>query len=114
LYALKIWSSQGGRATPDLNTFLDSIPAGSLNNIKVVAFDTRFLEKDQKIPLRLLLKLIGYASPKIAKILEEKGGTLVVPPEGFIVDGKEGPLRSGELKRVSVWLDTILKSNINI
>jgi hypothetical protein len=34
--------------------------------------------------------------------------TLVVPPESFFVDGKEGPLLTGELGRAAVWARTLL------
>ena len=27
----------------------------------------------------------------------------MAPPEGFVVQGKEGPLREGELERAGVW-----------
>ena len=46
--------------------------------------------------------------PKIAKRLRAKGGTLSAPPEGFIVDGKEGPLRSQELERATAWLKELV------
>jgi hypothetical protein len=57
-----------------------------------------------------LAKLFGYAAGRIAAILEEKGGSLAVPPEGFIVDGKEGPLKKGELERSGLWAKEIVKS----
>lgn len=96
--------TQGGRPTVSLQTFLDSIPAGSLRNVHVAVFDTRFLEEDLNFALKLLVKTIGYAAPKIAKNLEDKGGTLILPPEGFIVKGKKGPLASGELDRAKNWI----------
>jgi hypothetical protein len=37
----------------------------------------------------------GYAAPRVVQRLEEKGGTLLVPPEGFVVLGTKGPLREG-------------------
>jgi hypothetical protein len=45
----------------------------------------------------------GYAAKPIADRLERKGGRLVVPPEGFFVEGTEGPLAAGELKRAAEW-----------
>jgi len=100
--------TQGGRGTPTLQAFLAQIPTGSLQNTKVTCFDTRFLEKDLNLPLRLLVKTIGYASPKMAKILQGKGGKLILSPEGFIVKGKKGPLAEGELNRAKEWGKQIL------
>jgi flavodoxin len=95
--------TQGGRATKDIQDFLNNIPAGALKNKKVAAFDTRFAKKDHNFALQMLMKVIDYAAGKIAKILESKGGTLAASPEGFIVMGKEGPLFEGELERAEKW-----------
>jgi len=95
--------THGGRAKQNLQTFLDQLPNSILKGTKVAVFDTRFLEKDQTFLLRLLLKTIGYAAPKIAKNLKNKGGNLIVEPEGFIVKRKEGPLAEGELERAKSW-----------
>jgi flavodoxin I len=95
--------TQGGRPMPALKKFLSSIPAGSLAKTKVAAFDTRFSSRGQNLILLLVMKIFNFAAPKIAKTLASKGGTLVVPPEGFIVTGKEGPLKDGELERATAW-----------
>lgn len=100
--------TQGGRPTILLQRFLNQIPANTLKNIKVAAFDTRLSEKDVNFALRLLIKTIGYAAPKIAKSLEKKGGKLAAPPRGFIVRGKEGPLADGELERIDKWIKSLL------
>jgi len=94
----------GGRATASIQKFLDQIPVGKLTDVNVAAFDTRFDEKNVNFALRLLIKTIDYAAPKMAKLLENKGGNLIVPPEGFIVKGKKGPLIDGELDRVRTWI----------
>jgi flavodoxin len=99
--------TQGGRATPALNQFLIDLPSKSLINVKVAVFDTRFQEKDLNFALKLLVRTIDYAAPKMAKILLSKGGNLIVPPEGFIVKGKRGPLKLGEIERASTWLENI-------
>jgi hypothetical protein len=39
---------------------------------------------------------------EIGKALEA-GGRLVAPPEGFAVEGTEGPLKQGELERAAEW-----------
>jgi flavodoxin len=93
----------GGRPKPSTQAFLDSIPAETLAGVGVAAFDTRFAAKDQNIALRLLMKVIDFAAPRIAKALVEKGGKLAVPAEGFFVLGKEGPVKEGELARAAAW-----------
>jgi len=41
-------------------------------------------------------------------VLAGKSGTQVVEPEGFIVEGKEGPLKEGEVERAAAWAKTLL------
>lgn len=98
----------GGRASEAIQEFLQRIPAGALKGKKVAAFDTRFAASDQGFGLKLLMRLIDYAAPRIAKVLEAKGGELVAPPEGFIVKGKQGPLRKGEIERSQEWAKKLL------
>jgi flavodoxin len=93
----------GGRATPELDAFIKQIPANSLEGVSVAAFDTRFEAEEQGVGLRILMSVIRYAAPRIAKALEKKGGILVAEPEGFIVENKEGPLKQGELERATKW-----------
>ena len=100
--------TQGGRPTASLTKLLTGIPANGLGRTLVAAFDTRFAAAERGLGLRLLMKVIGYAAPRIAKTLEEKGGRLAAPPEGFIVEDKEGPLKPGELKRASEWANVIV------
>ncbi|AKM83143.1 hypothetical protein A2422_03820 [Candidatus Woesebacteria bacterium RIFOXYC1_FULL_31_51] len=101
--------TQGGRATVPLQQFLDQIPAGKLTKVKVAVFDTRFGEKNVNFVLKIIIKTFNYAAPKIAEILEDKGGNLIVPPEGFIVTNKEGPLANNELERAMVWAKKLQK-----
>jgi flavodoxin len=109
LYLLIVGSpTHGGKPSPGMQEFLNKIPANALNNVKVAAFDTRFEKSEHGIGLRLLMAVINFAAPRIAKALESKGGKLVGEPEGFIVSGKEGPLNEGELDRASSWAKEIL------
>lgn len=101
--------TQGGRPKTTTQEFLDKIPTKALEGVKVASFDTRFLSKEQKFFLRLLMKIIDYAAPRIAKDLEKKGGKLIVPPEGFIVVGREGGLREGELEHAKSWARKLIK-----
>lgn len=100
--------THGGQATEELQEFFVQIPKGALSTMKVAAFDTGFKREDQNFALKLLIKTIGYAAPKIAKALQEKGGKLVVPPEGFYVKGKQGPLLEGEIERAKEWAKKIV------
>ncbi|MBU0975478.1 MAG: flavodoxin family protein [Patescibacteria group bacterium] len=95
--------THGGRPKPEAKAFLDKIPPGALKNVKVAAFDTRAIAEKQKFLLKLLIGMIGYAAPKIAKSLTSKGGSLPVEPEGFFVEDTKGPLKEGELERARKW-----------
>lgn len=97
----------GGRATFSTEQLLKKIPAGSLKSVKVAAFDTRFASTEQALGIRILMSIIRYAAERIAKDLKKKGGMLIVKPEGFIVEDKEGPLKKGELKRAAEWASKI-------
>ena len=102
--------THGGNPSPKMQEFLQGIPANALNNVKVAAFDTRFEKAGRAIGMRLLMAVINFAAPRIAKALESKSGKLIAEPEGFIVVGKEGPLKEGELSRSSTWAKRILES----
>jgi flavodoxin len=90
----------------------DLLKGRTLQNVRAAAFDTRFdmAEVESRV-LRMAVKVAGdsaYAAPRIASELEKAGATLVVEPEGFIVEGTEGPLRAGELERAAEWAARIL------
>jgi flavodoxin len=100
--------TQGFRPTPAVKTLLDSVPAQGLNGVKVAAFDTRIAVEDVGNRfLTFMVRLFGYAAKPLANHLEKKGGDLVMPPEGFIVNGKEGPLKEGELERAATWATAV-------
>lgn len=101
--------TQGGRPTETIKTFLQSIPENSLEHIPVASFDTRFAPEDHGMALKLLMKTVGFAAPRIANTLIAKGGEQIVEPEGFIVDDSEGPLKTGEIKRAIDWANQIQK-----
>ncbi len=97
--------TRGFRATPALMDFLKALPAGSLKGTRTAAFDTRIDKNTIKSPVfRFIVHNAGYAAPKIGKILAVKGGQPLVPPEGFYVDDREGPLTAGELERAAAWI----------
>ena len=94
--------THGGRPTPPVRDWLDKVPALAFEGINVAAFDTRISVK--------WVRIFGYAAPRIAGKLKKKGGTLMGPPEGFFVEGTEGPLTEGELERAAGWAKEIVKS----
>lgn len=94
--------TQGGRATPAIQEFLGRISEAAIKGIDIATFDTRIAQK--------WVGIFGYAAGRIASNLKEKGGTLVAPPEGFFVKGKEGPVKEGELERAAGWAKELVKS----
>lgn len=73
---------------PSIRAWLDELPVG---NAWCAAFDTQVRGP------------FGKGAPTIANQLQAKGYRLVAEPEGFIVSGKQGPLRPGELDRALAW-----------
>jgi flavodoxin I len=94
--------THGGRPSPPMREFLDKVQSRALQGIKVATFDTRHTSK--------FTLLFGYAAGRIAKSLKEKGGTLLLSPEGFFVEGTEGPLKDGELERAAHWAKEVVES----
>ena len=100
------------RPTPAITQFLKDIRDNGLRGVKVGAFDTRVsLEEVNSRVLTVFVKLFGYAAEPMAKRLRQKGGAQALSPEGFIVTGKEGPLREGELERAAAWAKGLLATN---
>ena len=96
--------TQGFRPTPAIKKLLASLPAQGLQGVKVAAFDTRIaIEEVGSRFLTVMVNFFGYAAQPIAKRLQKKAGALIAAPEGFIVKGKEGPLKEGELERAAQW-----------
>jgi len=99
--------THGGRPKPSWNEFLQKIPAEGLKGKKFAVFDTRFWEPDLNFALRLLVKTIGYAAPRMSASLKSLGGEEAVEPMGFIVTGKSGPIKEGELSKAEIWAKSI-------
>ncbi|MBN1837632.1 MAG: flavodoxin family protein [Spirochaetales bacterium] len=96
------------RPTEATTALLKKIAERGLKGTRVAAFDTRIGGTDIKSPiLRFFVRAMGYAAPQIAKRLQNSGGNLVVPPEGFAVGGTEGPLKTNELQRAAEWAGRI-------
>jgi len=98
------------KATPAIKTWINRFSRSALKGVNVAAFDTRIAVKDVDSSVgRFFVKTFGYAADPIAKQLKSKGGTLIVPPEGFFVEGTEGPLRDGELERAAEWAKHVIE-----
>jgi len=97
--------------SPAIKKFLKSIPKNVLKGVKVAAFDTRITNEEidsAVFILRIFVNIFGYAAKPISDRLVKKGGQLIAPPEGFFVQGMEGPLKEGELERASDWAKQII------
>jgi hypothetical protein len=79
------------RGDVDLRAWIACLPR-SRPSRAAAAFDTR-------VPVRWA----GGASYAIARRLRRLGYHLVVPAQGFVVDGLLGPLRTGEVERARAW-----------
>jgi flavodoxin len=96
------------RPTPAITTWLKGLPSGSLQGVKVAAFDTRIAAEDTNSGLlKVMVKLFGYAARPIGSRLTQEGGDLALAPEGFFVKDSEGPLKDGELERAADWVRQI-------
>ena len=102
--------TRGFKPTKAITNFLKRIPKNGLKGVKVAAFDTRFtmstIEESRVLPF--FVRLFGYAAKPISDRLKKKGGELIIPPEGFFVEGVEGPLKEGELERAAEWAKQII------
>jgi flavodoxin I len=93
--------THAGRPTQPIQEFLKA-PAPAFKGTNVAAFDTRFSSR--------LARIFGYAAGRISDSLKRKGGTLIASPEGFFVEGTEGPLKEGEVERAAGWAKEIIES----
>ena len=102
--------TQRFRPTVAISSLLKDIPKDSLKGVRVAAFDTRLTQSHiDAIPiLAFFVRIFGYAAKPIADRLRKKGGELVASPQGFFVDGMEGPLSPGELEHAALWAKQLL------
>jgi flavodoxin len=96
------------RPSPAISKWLKSLAPNSLEGVRVAAFDTRIALSVNSRILSVFVRLFGYAAEPIAAGLGKKGGALVILPQGFFVEGSEGPLRAGELERAAEWARQIV------
>ena len=93
----------GGRPTQAVQDLLAAVPESNLKGINVATFDTRLKTR--------LVGVFGYAAVRIANSLVNRGGVLIVPPEGFFVKGRGGPLQEGEPERAGRWAKAVAAAN---
>jgi flavodoxin len=95
--------------TSAIKAWLRGLPSRSLEGARIAAFDTRVSVEDvDSAILTFMIRIFGYAAKTIGDRLARKGGKPAMPPEGFLVEGTEGPLREGELVRAADWARQIL------
>ena len=91
----------GGRPSPSMRAFIDSIPDAAVRKLQVATFDTRLMMR--------FAKIFGFASARMADLLKDRGCALKAT-EGFFVRGRSGPLAEGELERAARWGGKLSKS----
>jgi flavodoxin len=91
--------THGHTINEGIASFLDRVQRSGISGMAVTAFDTR-------VDWPVLLS--GSAARGIGKQLRRKGGNLIVEPGSFLVDGREGPLKDGELERAASWAQQII------
>ena len=97
-------------ASPEMRSFLGSLPRRSLAGVRSAAFDTRY---------NMNSSLSGSAARRIAQALRRAGCSVSVKPESFFVSRddpnaaeKRPPeaveLEPGELERAREWADSLI------
>ncbi len=80
---------------PSMRTWLERLPKGSA---AVAAFETRIWWSP------------GSAAKAILKEMEQAGYRPIAKPQKYIVKGKYGPLRDGELEKAKAWGEELTRS----
>lgn len=89
--------THGALATEAVRGLLARIGPPARAGARAATFDTR-------LAWGFLERWGGFAAPKMATALQEKGWTILGEPGGFFVRGlKKGPLKRGEVARAVGW-----------
>jgi flavodoxin len=97
--------THGSLPTEAIQGLIGKIGAPAREGARAATFDTR-------LTWGFLERWGGFAAPKMADALKEKGWTLTGTPGGFFVKGlKKGPLKRGEADRAAVWAKGLLESH---
>lgn len=84
-----------------IGVFINNLNLNKIRNIPVAVFDTR---------VKLFIK--GNVSKNIEKALKPSSANLIVPPIGFYVNSRQGPLLGGEKEKAKAWAK-LLESKLN-
>jgi flavodoxin len=96
--------THGALPTEAAQRLVGRIGSPAREGAQAATFDTRLTWK-------FLERWGGFAAPKMADTLKEKGWTLAGEPGGFFVKGlKKGPLKPGEADRAAVWAKGLVES----
>jgi flavodoxin I len=96
--------THGALPTEAVQGLIDRMGPPAREGVKAATFDTR-------LTWGFLDRWGGFAAPKMAESLKEKGWTLVGEPGGFFVKGlKKGPLKRGEAERAAAWAKGLVGS----
>jgi flavodoxin I len=89
--------THGAHPTEAVQGLIEKIGPPAREGARAATFDTR-------LTWGFLERWGGFAAPKMADTLKEKGWTLVGAPGGFFVKGlRKGPLKRGEADRAAAW-----------
>ena len=93
--------TQAWHATAPIREFLGTLQPHFAYRIQVACFDTRFNKPRW---------LTGSAAHNMAAMCKQQGFKQLVAPESFFIQGREGPLGGGELRRAAVWGRVLLQA----
>lgn len=95
--------TQAFAPTKPMKEFLAGLPTDAFKGKRAAVFDTRAnLETINSRFFRRMIDRAGYAEKHISQQLHRLGAVLD-SSQGFLVDGREGPLTPGEISRAEEW-----------
>ena len=95
--------THGAMPTEAVQGLMQKLGSPAHDGARAATFDTRLTWK-------FLERWGGFAAPKMAEVLEEKGWMMAGAPGGFFVRGlKKGPLKKGEAERAATWARGIVQ-----
>jgi flavodoxin len=96
--------THGALPTETVQSLLERIGPPARESARAATFDTR-------LTWWFLERWGGFAAPKMADVLKEKGWTLAGAPGGFYVRGlRKGPLKRGEVDRAAAWAKGLVEN----
>jgi len=96
--------THGALPTEAIQALLAKMGPSPHTGARAATFDTR-------LTWPFLERWGGFAAPKMADMLRDKGWTITGEPGGFFVKGlKKGPLKRGEVDRASQWASGLVES----